>query len=453
MQVIPVRFVGFVILSALSLLPLTFVFPSPLKILPYAALLTVSIYLLCAHSEARKIYASFKPIALAFGLFLPYSLASIWLQGGILKTSDNALHFLFFLLISVCFRELPSLRIFWCGISAAAFGAGALAMYQRFGLHIERPYGMYGINALGLSGAIKFGMVTVVFSLLALLGALDKRTPMAMRLWHGIGALVGFAGCQVIGSRGPWLTLVVIGIGIAVGKLPTLNRKQRWMVLFFTLFFSILLVTVFHSALSQSLSLTLVEISNIQNGNHDTSLGQRIEMWKAAMTMFLTHPIFGVGMQQFGGHLQQLIASGQAPQFILIFGHAHNEYLEVLATGGIVGFAYLLVLFGAPLVFFLRHLNCRRADGGDTAAPVGGLVTVLSFILFAMGDNLFDRQMTTSLFAFLILGFTVMTAHRKSSDLGVLKSDAQEGIMSSSIVSRKQHQKIELKKATNPVDY
>jgi hypothetical protein len=62
----------------------------------------------------------------------------------------------------------------------------------------------------------------------------------------------------------------------------------------------------------------------------------------------------------------------------------------------------------------LRHLVRRQSNGSNTLAPLGGLITVLSFAFFAFGDNIFDRQMTTSLFAFLILGFTVMTAHKES---------------------------------------
>ena len=118
-------------------------------------------------------------------------------------------------------------------------------------------------------------------------------------------------------------------------------------------------------------------------------------------------------MNQFGNHLRHLIASGQAPQFISIYDHAHNEYLEALATGGIVGIAYLLWLFGAPFAYFVRHLVRCQSNGSNTLAPMGGLITVLSFASFAVGDNIFDRQMTTSLFAFLILGFALMTVHKE----------------------------------------
>jgi hypothetical protein len=77
-----------------------------LKPVLYAVLLMAAIYLLCTSAEARHTYGAFKPIALAFGLYLPYSLASIWLQHGLPKAADNGAHFLFFLVIAVCFRKL-----------------------------------------------------------------------------------------------------------------------------------------------------------------------------------------------------------------------------------------------------------------------------------------------------------------------------------------------------------
>ena len=407
------RFLEFAVLCALALLPVTFVFQLQLKSVLYVVLLMAAIYLLCTSAEARQTCGAFKPIALAFGLYLPYSLASVWLQHGLPKAADNGAHFLFFLIIAVCFRKLRHQRIFWYGISAAALAAGVLAMYQRFGLNIGRPYGMYGINEIGMSGAIKFGMVTTVFSLLALLAALDKRTPMQIRLCHASAALVGFAGCQVIGSRGPWLALVVIGTGMMTGKMVPLNGKRRWIAVFATLSCSILLVVLFYRQLCIQFSSTADELSAIYGGNFNTSIGARLEMSKAAMMIFIEHPFFGVGINQFGDHLRHLIASGQAPQFISIYDHTHNEYLEALATGGIVGIAYLLWLFGAPFAYFWRHFARRQSKGSNTLAPLGGLITVLSFASFAVGDNIFDRQVTTSLFAFLILGFAVMTAHKE----------------------------------------
>lgn len=402
------RLFGSIALWALTLLPLTVVFPSALKALPYAAVLGVAIFLLWSRPESRAIYSGFKPVALAFALYLPYSLASIWLQGGQLKTADNGVHFLFFLLVALCFNQLRSPRIFWCGISAAAIAAGGLAMYQRFGLGLDRPYGMYGIS-IGGSGAIKFGMVTAVFSLLALLAALDRRLPMRLRWWHAMAALIGIAGCGLIASRGPMITLLIIGLGMAASHFLRNGSRRRLAAISAALVVLLIGSLAIYPGFSSIMPGTMAELQTVQTGNFNTSIGHRVAMWKAAIQMFGTNPLFGVGMNQFGSHLRELIGSGHAPQFTAIYNHAHNEYLQALATGGIVGLAYLLWLFIAPFLFFLKQVDRKQARDADTGAAMGGLVTVLSFILFSLSDTVFDRQMTTSLFAFLTLGFAVLS--------------------------------------------
>jgi O-antigen ligase len=414
MQVTRDRFFEFVAVWALSLVPVILVFPSHIKAITYLALLLCAIYLLYTNAEVRKTYSAFKSTALAFALYLPYSLASIWLQNGSWPAADNGMHFLFFVVIAVCFHKLGSKQLFWAGIGAAAFGAGALALYQRFGLHIERPYGLYGFREIG-SGAIKFAMVATVFSLLALVAALDKHMPAKTRLWCGIAALIGFAGCQVIGSRGPWLTLVVIGIGITMRSIFQLDGRRRKLAVILALVLSTILLSSFHAQLHHLLILTSNEIASIRSGNFNTSIGHRIEMWRAAIIMFVEHPFFGIGMDQFGEHLHEMANSGRVAKFVGVYNAAHNEYLHALATGGIVGLVYLLWLFGAPLVFFLQELVARNAKGEETILPVSGLIIVASFALFSTTDTIFDRQMTTSLFAFLTLGFAVMTAHPKGS--------------------------------------
>ncbi len=399
--------VNLLALWSLAAFPLTFVFPFEIKVVPYLALLAIAIYLLRASKEVRAGYGEMKPVVFAFALYLPYSLLGIWIHKGIISSADNGVHLLYFLGIAACFAVLPSRRLFWCGLSAAAIGAGALAIFQRVALGIDRPYGMFGINELGLSGSIKFGMVTTVFTLLALQAALDGCLPRRFRLWHAAGALVGLGGCVVIASRGPWLALLVVGGAVAAAKVMQLDRRHKLIAAGITLFSLTLLFALFHEELRERYLFTIGELTAMRGGDLNTSIGGRLVMWKAAWTMFLAHPLLGIGMNQFGPHLREMVALGQAPEFVAIFSQTHNEYLEALATGGLVGIAYLLWLFCAPALLFWRQLSLQRT-GYDTQAAVGGLIVIASFALFAVSDNVFDRQVTTSLFAFLTLGFAMM---------------------------------------------
>jgi O-antigen ligase len=419
-------FVGLLAVWSLAAFPLSFVFPFDIKVVLYLALLAIAIHVLRSNKEARQSYGEMKSVTLAFGLYAPYSLIGIWVHHGVISSADNGVHLLYFLGIAACFAVIPSRRIFWCGLSAAAMAAGALAVYQRVGLGIDRPYGLFGINELGLSGSIKFGMVTTVFTLLALYAALDSCLPRRFRFWHAASALAGLAGCLAIASRGPWLALFVTGGAIIAVKAMQLDRRRRLIAAVTLLAGTVLFAALFYSELHARYLSTIAELTAMRGGDLNTSIGGRLVMWKAALTMFLAHPVLGVGMNQFGQHLREMVALGQAPEFVAIFSQTHNEYLEALATGGVIGIAYFLWLLGAPLTLFLRQLSRQHAAGGNTAAPAGGLIVIAAFALFATTDNIFDRQMTTSLFAFLTLGFAVMSVHRVPASASARDGHAEQ---------------------------
>src|SRR6185503_11664980 len=109
----------------------------------------------------------------------------------------------------------------------------------------------------------------------------------------------------------------------------------------------------------------------------------RKEIWSATWQMFKAHPVAGIG---FGGYWIGIAkyhhASGEiTPQ------QAHNEYLELMASGGLIGCG-LVAWF---LVGFIKRarLSLRSPDPFYRAACLGALtgmfaVVVHSFVDFGM---------------------------------------------------------------------
>lgn len=60
--------------------------------------------------------------------------------------------------------------------------------------------------------------------------------------------------------------------------------------------------------------------------------------------MFKDHPILGVGLGQYTESYQKEYISPQAKEPNLT--HAHNNFIQMLAENGIVGFAGFIVMFG-----------------------------------------------------------------------------------------------------------
>ncbi|HEX8140318.1 MAG TPA: O-antigen ligase family protein [Pyrinomonadaceae bacterium] len=133
------------------------------------------------------------------------------------------------------------------------------------------------------------------------------------------------------------------------------------------------LVTRLESVPGEMSSASIEEVAGVS----------RKAIWQATWQLIKEHPIVGVG---FGGYWaaipQYHKASGQmTPQ------EAHNDYLELLASGGLVG----LGIFCWFLLSFIRRVGerLRRAKGFARAATMGAVtglfgVAVHSFVDFGL---------------------------------------------------------------------
>lgn len=126
-------------------------------------------------------------------------------------------------------------------------------------------------------------------------------------------------------------------------------------------------------------------------------LGSRNEIWRATWNMFTAHPIAGVGL---GGYWAAIPtyheASGlQTPQ------EAHNEYLELLACGGLIGLAigswFLFVVFRR-----IRD-NLQSASPFRRAACFGALLGIIGVAVHSLFDFGLHLIANALMFAALVM--------------------------------------------------
>ncbi|MGH9883440.1 MAG: O-antigen ligase family protein, partial [Pyrinomonadaceae bacterium] len=120
------------------------------------------------------------------------------------------------------------------------------------------------------------------------------------------------------------------------------------------------------------------------------SNARRNQIWKATWQMFAAHPIAGVGMAGYWAAIPTFHdASGtMTPQ------EAHNDYLELLASGGIIGFAcglwFIVVVFRKTREKLRNSVRFRRAAClGATLGIIGVAVhSLVDFGLHMMANAL-----------------------------------------------------------------
>jgi len=142
-------------------------------------------------------------------------------------------------------------------------------------------------------------------------------------------------------------------------------------------------------------------VTNIESaGTHfvgDTTRdgASRNEIWRATLKMFAAHPIAGAGL---GGYWIGITAFHDASGS-LTPQEAHNEYLELLSSGGLIGFL-IGIWFAVNVVQRVRsNLNSDR--GQIRALRFGAILGIAGVVVHSLVD--FGLHMMSNALIFIVL--------------------------------------------------
>ena len=138
----------------------------------------------------------------------------------------------------------------------------------------------------------------------------------------------------------------------------------------------------------------------------------RKEIWRATLKMFAAHPVAGTG---FGGYWIGITAFHDASGS-LTPQEAHNEYLEVLSSGGVIGLA-IGVWFAVTVVRRIRE-NLQHDRGYIRAVRLGAVLGITGVVVHSLLD--FGLHMMGNALIFIVL-LMLATApvHEKIIDPGM----------------------------------
>jgi O-antigen ligase len=135
----------------------------------------------------------------------------------------------------------------------------------------------------------------------------------------------------------------------------------------------------------------------------------RLDAMAEGVRMFRQHPVTGIGLGQFGANFEryagaQVYGVAVDPSF---YRQANNDYLQYLATTGVVGFVALTILFGTFLLRAYR-LIALTLDEQTRAVLIGCFLSTVAFAVTALSqDPLWDKTYGTLLFTDLALIWSV----------------------------------------------
>lgn len=203
---------------------------------------------------------------------------------------------------------------------------------------------------------------------------------LAMLLPWGIGL---YLSAQDRLGRWAWLGWVVIiylafiftysrggsiGLAVAFGLyLILLGRTKIWALrkrLLGVTTLLLVLTIIFATPLTEKVfgQAPPRGIGTVASGN-DTGT-TRLVVWKGAWEIFNHNPLLGTGLETFGESFYQYrpVEMNTVPEWDYLFNKAHNEYLNYLATTGLVGSLAYLGLLGSFFYLSWRKLHSKTGE-------------------------------------------------------------------------------------------
>lgn len=300
--------------------------------------------------------------------------------------------------------EPTTLLKIWHGF---VVGALAAAGYAIFDPHIWG--GDTGIARIGTSfvNPIHFGDIALSLGIIPLFGIIccEKNSRAAPWLHLSFALFAASAGVYasvLSGSRGGWVALPVFLI------LAYIINREKILIpaaLVISIIFSIIFLIGYEKIpeIQQRINLIHDNIHAFDQGNENTSIGVRFQLWRVALMIFVDHPIFGVGMGGFKELMTPLQQAGYLTPLAADFGRqeVHNEVLSRLSQLGMIGFTAILSVYAVPGWMFWGRLHAPTPESRSAARM--GLAFVVGFFIYGLTVETFDLTMTAAFYAITIV--------------------------------------------------
>lgn len=319
--------------SLTSIFAIVFIFSSFVSIA--AGNIFLGILALCFFIQLYKKKINFnqdyKGYFIAIGLFIISMLLSALFSGDIiygLKRWADMWIWRFMPFVVVIFllnNYFDAKKVMLTGFAGITL-TSVYAVYQ--GLSgMSRANGFYG-HPMTLGGWL------CIFLPLLLIEFFERKLLGKYYWLAGLAFCICSAGLVFNATRGAWLAVAIVCAALLIYYMFKSKRNLAVGIIFIALV----------STLLVNNSKFMHRLDTIDDFNKYQSNTERILIWQSAWKMFKDYPILGVGLGQYTENYQKKYISPQAKEPKL--GHAHNNFMQMLAENGIVGFAGFVTMFG-----------------------------------------------------------------------------------------------------------
>ncbi len=338
-------------------------------------------------------------------------ISSVYL--GVWSSSEIEKLLRFALAVPICWMLLRAPRNWLQQVQwSLLFGAFAGSLMLVYIIH-EPSLGRGAVSEYGgRYNAVAFADLTIFFGLASVLTLPWRLSPWP-RLEAGLkiaAVPICLYGVWVSQTRSSWALLLVF----ALVYLLTKRQWQRRTKLIFVA--ALVVIMAAGAALSwnskESRWKNMVsDVSRYEQHDRDTSVGIRIQLWKASWLMFRESPLVGVGVPNFRPELVKLQKQGIVTELVSTdYGEPHNDMLGALAGYGLLGLLSMLALYLVPAAVFWR-----RSASDDPVVHVGsqiGMLFCLGYFVFSLSEMMFRNMRSVPIYALTVVVLYALTSAR-----------------------------------------
>jgi O-antigen ligase len=259
-------------------------------------------------------------------------------------------------------------------------GYGQFINKNHFAYLMEMAFGL-GLGIV-LAGGVKRDRVTIYVALL-------------LPIWTGLVLSNSRGGILAMLAQIVMAVLLLLGSHTASrDRLPAIAQSVALrIVLLVVLIGGVLLGTLWVGGdrLATNFEATTSEFSS----DSSRQGASRNEIWRATLKMFAAHPILGVGL---GGYWIGITGYHDASG-VMTPQEAHNDYLELLSSGGLIGFA--VGVWFVVGVARLARKNILADTGYIRAVRVGAILGIVGVAAHSLVD--FGLHMMANAVVFMSL--------------------------------------------------
>jgi O-antigen ligase len=309
-----------------------------------------------------------------------------------------------FILVIPIFLAIRTVRFplayLFTGIVMGAVWAGLQGIYQGEHLNIYRVRG-------GASHVTAFGNISLLLGVMSLASiTLFKQYKRPMIIVALTGLCFGIIASMMSGSKGGWISLpLVFWIAVDLLEKPTYIKRFGSTLVMLT----IAAIAYLSSGLVQNRVDAVIPslITYFTSGDiADGSVGPRLEMWSASWAIFTQHPIFGAGVGNYFAEKAALIEQGVIKANVATFVQSHNQLLQSMAEGGLIGVACVYGIYTALIALYRNVLTQNKP------IAVCGLMLAVAFMDFGMADGIWSITNAGTFFTVMAVIFAGLSSQR-----------------------------------------